>query len=127
MRLNPDLVRIGRVVSKIARGLYFERYGQRIAEADVRQVAAYSYNIEDQRPVHIFINTYSEKFQPKRWRHLQPNIFSYIFTRPGFDDGGLYCIMDFHRTLWGVASFPPPISPKRRTTRQPIGQFKLEL
>jgi hypothetical protein len=39
-------------------------------------VAAYPYNIEDQRPTHVLINTYSERFQPKQWSHLQPNVFS---------------------------------------------------
>lgn len=126
IRINPDLHRIERVIRKIARGLYFIRYGQRISDDDVKSVAAHPYNIEDQRPAHVFINTYTERFQPKRWSHLQPNIFSFIFTRPGFSDGGFYCIMDFHRTLWGVASFPPPVSPKRRASRQPLGQFKLE-
>ena len=129
--LQPDWIRVGLIVRKIAQGLYYHRYNQAVADIDVRDIGAYPYNIRDQRPPEIIAATHSERFLPKKWQHIQPGIFSYIFVRHSFDQSRLTCVVDVHSTAWLVASFPSPIpvpSNGRKTRhRTVVGQLRLSL
>ena len=106
--IRPEHDRVQRVIAKVAHGLYVLRYRRNPRLRDVEPIAAYPYNLKDQRPPDIILGTYSERFRPKRWIHVQPRIFSYVFVRRPGRKHQLCCIMDFHETLWGVACLPPP-------------------
>jgi hypothetical protein len=106
--LTPDLDRVGRVVSKIARGLCAIRFGRVPHLSQIGRASLYPYDIVDLRSTQDFISTYSERFQTKRWTVVQPAIFSYIFVRSYRHPGRLQCVMNIHDSLWAVVDLPTP-------------------
>lgn len=116
--LHPETERINRVIRKIALGIFVQHYRRYPKWEAVSSVAAFPYNIEDQRPLPFFIATFTERFRAKPWRHVQHGVFSYIIVRDPKDSSKLWCIMDFHQTLWGVAHLPNPRSVSARQSRQ---------
>jgi hypothetical protein len=116
--IRPEINRIRRVIRKIALGLFVLRYGRVPALDSVRPVNAYPYNLEDQRPAPYFIATFTERFRSKQWKHIQRGVFSYIFVRDPSSSSRVWCVMDFHQTLWGVAHLPNPKSVKVRNDKQ---------
>jgi hypothetical protein len=125
--IMPEVHRVERVIRKIAQGLYFIRYGKRVGQQDIQNVAAYPYNIEDHRPTLVFINLLSQRFPSKQWKHVQPQVFSFIFTRAPLDQRRVICTMNFHSTLWGVASMPIAVRSNKRNSRLLTGQLSLEI
>ena len=79
--LQPELDRMNRIIAKIAFGLFTRRYGVVPHTEDVQAVGIFPHNIEDHRPIHAFVLTYRENFQPKRWIHVQNGVFSYLMVR----------------------------------------------
>jgi hypothetical protein len=75
--LQPEYARLQRVVQKIAVGLFYLRYGKHLHIRCVDGVGLHPFNIEDQRPPHLFPLLFTERFRPKRWTHLQRRTFSY--------------------------------------------------
>lgn len=116
--IRPEIERVRRVIAKIALGLFVLRYGRVPAIDSVRPVGAYPYSVEEQRPTPYFIATLTERFRSKRWRHIQHGVFSYIFVRDPQSSSRVWCIMDFHQTLWGIAHLPNPKSVRVRNERQ---------
>ena len=108
--LRPETQRIHRVIRKIALGLFVHRYAKVPSWDAITPVAAYPYNIEDQRPAPFFVATFTERFRSKTWTHVQRGIFSYIVVRDPAQYSKYWCIIDFHQTLWGVSQFPNPRS-----------------
>jgi len=119
--LEPELERINRVIQKIAAGLYFQRYGFPLSLAQIQVTGVFPYNIEDKRPVGIILASYSEKFASKRWHLVQRGVFRCQFVRSSSQNKRLICIMDFHQTLWGVVSVPPPSRSERRKQTKDFG------
>jgi hypothetical protein len=114
IRIFPELDRIHSVLRKITAGLYYHRYGAILPMERTDCLGAFPFNIEDLRPIHLIIATYTERFAPKRWSHVQRGIFSYIMVQSPGDTCHLLCIMDFAQTMWGVTSVPrPPRKSKR--------------
>jgi len=104
--IDVEMNRIERVIQKIALGIFVKRYGRIPDITRLAPVSTYPYNIKDMRSPWILMSTHTEQFQPKRWNHLQPQVFSYITVRSPFEGGNILCVMDFHSTLWGVVPFP---------------------
>lgn len=107
---RPEHERIERVIQKTAFGLFVVRYKRNPSLSDIRNTAAYPYNIDDSRPATRFLATYRNRFQTKRWTDVQRGVFSYIVVRDSMAGNQLTCIMDFHQTLWGIAELPEPSS-----------------
>jgi hypothetical protein len=116
--IRPETERIHRIIRKIALGLFVLRYGRIPSLQSLSEIAAYPYSVRDDRPPHQFILTFTEKFKAKPWKHPQKNIFSYIFVRDPWSSSKVWCIMDFHSTLWGVVHLPNPKSIKTRNDGQ---------
>lgn len=116
--IRPEFDRVNRVIQKIGLGLFVLRYNRIPRLSDVWPVAAYPYDVRDDRPVPLFISTFTERFRSKQWRHIQKGVFSYIIVRDPLHSEKVWCVMDFHQTLWGVAHFPNPRSVKARRNEQ---------
>lgn len=117
--IRPETDRVYSVIQKIGLGLFVLRY-RRVPRLDqVWPVDAYSYDILDQRPWPLFVSLFTERFKAKPWTHIQKGVFSYIVIRDPRNYGKLWCVMDFHQTLWGVVGFPNPRIVKPGETEQP--------
>lgn len=116
--IRPETERVNNIIKKIALGLFVLRYKRFPSWDSLSKVGAYPYNISDQRPLPYFIATFTEKFRNKKWFHLQSNVFSYIFVRDPVSSSRVWCVMDFHQTLWGVVHCPNPRSVKVRNNQQ---------
>lgn len=116
--IQPEFERICRIIKKIALGLYIIHYNRLPLLASLTSIDAFPYNILDQRPSPYFIATYTGKFRKKRWSQIQPGIFSYIFVQEPKNSNSLWCIMDFHQTLWGVVHCPNPRTVKTKSNQQ---------
>jgi hypothetical protein len=116
--IKIEHARLERVLGKIALGLYFARYGRVPPPPGVEPIGAYPYTLTDYRPLGLVASTHSERFEPKRWHHVQSGVFSYIFIRDPRSYGRLICIMDFHQTMWGAVRLAQPRRGSARYHRQ---------
>lgn len=116
--INIEHGRVERVLGKIALGLYFARYGRVPRPPGAEPIGAFPYTMKDYRPVVLITSTHSERFEPKRWRHVQEGVFSYIFVRYPQSYGHLICIMDFHQSMWGAVRLAQPRRGSARSHRQ---------
>lgn len=116
--IKVEIDRVHRVIKKLATGLFVVRYGRVPSPGSIRVIGAYPYRLSDERPLPVFISTFTERFRQKQWKHVQPKVFSYIFVRHPRSSSKIWCVMDLHQTLWGVAEMPNPQSVKIRTQRQ---------
>jgi hypothetical protein len=116
--IKPEIARVQRIIQKIALGLYVLRYDRVPALSSMVPVGAYPFSISEGRPAPYFIATFTERFRAKRWTIAQPTIFSHIFVRDPRSSSRVWCVMDFHQTLWGVVHCPNPKSIKVRSDRQ---------
>lgn len=125
---RPDETRIANVSRKIAFGLYCHRYSP--------QNLPSLHDFSALKPVHNLDNTnfivvmaHNEKFQPRRWKHVQTiaspghgqiQVFDYMFVRNWVwgDFGRLFCIMRFHETIWMAVRCPHP--PNRKVHKRRI-------
>jgi hypothetical protein len=115
---TPDELRIANVIRKVAFGLYCHRYTPKnLPSLD---------DFSALKPIHNLDNTnfivamaHTEKFQPRRWKHVQTipspghgkaQVFDYMFVRNWVwgDFGRLFCIMRFHETIWAAVRCPHP-------------------
>lgn len=119
--LEPEFDRMYRVIQKIAAGLCYQRYRFPISPESIHVVGAFPYNIEDRRPLDVILASHSERFLPKRWVNIQRKVFRYQFVRAPPQKGRLFCIMDFHQTLWGVVSIPTPSLGERKKQTKDFG------
>lgn len=110
--------RLNRVVRKIATGLFAIKYGRIPMLESANVIGTFPYTSNDERPIPVFLSTFNERFHQKRWRHVQRKVFSYIFVRHPRSNAKIWCIMDFHQTLWGVVELPNPQSAKMMARRQ---------
>jgi hypothetical protein len=106
--IRPEIDRIHRIIQKIALGVYVLRYGRVPALNTLNPVGAFPYSGQIGLPAPFVAATYTERFRLKRWKHIQRGVFSYIIAQDPTDWSRLCCILDFHRTLWGVVMFPRP-------------------
>ncbi len=116
--IRPETERVRRIIAKIARGLFVLRYGRVPAISSVGPVDAFPSSVDNQRPLPYVVAVFNERFRAKRWQHVQRDVFSYIFVRDPGSNSRVWCIMDFHDTLWGVTHLPNPKSVRMRNVRQ---------
>lgn len=117
MLIRPEMQRVNAVIRKIATGLFVLRYGRVPASTSVGPVGVYQSNANDDH-LPYFITKFTERFGRKQWRIVQPDVFSYIFVRDPKSSSKVWCVMDIHRTLWGVAHLPNPKSAQIRSDPQ---------
>ena len=116
--IRPETDRVTRVLKKIALGLFLVRYNRIPLLDQIGPATAYPYQIDDLRPLPYFVSTFSERFRSKLWQVVQAGIFEYIFVRDPMHSSNIWCVMDFHRSLWGVVHMPNPRSTKVTANRQ---------
>ncbi len=125
--ITPDETRIANITRKVAFGLYFHRYTPKAAPSLDDFFAIKSiHNLDNTN--FIVAMTHTDKFQPRRWKHVQMivspghgkvQVFDYMFVLNWVwgDFGRLFCIMRFHQTIWAAVRCPHPSNrknPKRR-------------
>lgn len=99
--LRPDMEIIGRVITKIVFGLYVYRYPTskfpKISDFEIMFLSHTSQEAAGK----ILAMTHNEKFQQRRWCHIQRDVFSFMFVRNWLwqDFGRLVCILKMHETL----------------------------
>lgn len=103
---KPESKRIKRVIEKYAFGLFYYRYGKVASLTSFKCVGFYPFQSEDTRPSEIILLTHSERFQPKKWNHIQNDVFSYIIVRDWRRNNKLTMIFHIHNTAWAVIEIP---------------------
>lgn len=105
--IEPETERLDLVFGKVVVGLYWLRYARARDLDDLGPTGIRAYNIDDRAvPPAVFMAAYSERFRPKRWSVVQPNVFEYMFANQ--IDGRLGCIINWHNTLWITCIVPRP-------------------
>jgi len=129
--LVPDEIRIANVVRKVAFGLYCHRYTPKVMPSIGEFFALKPVHDLDDRNF-VFAMAHTERFQPRRWTHVQTlespkngrlQIFDYMFVRNWIwrDFDRLFCIMRFHETIWAAVRCPHP--PNRKNPKRRVGNF----
>ena len=121
---RPEGKRIKKVIEKNAFGLYCLKYGKIPSLKSFNCVGFYPYNAENKIPLEILTLTHSEKFKPKKWTHIQVDVFSYIVVRDWRRNNKLTMIFQIHNTAWFVIEIPFPTSDKW-TKRKIEKQYRL--
>ena len=125
--ITPDEVRIANVVRKVAFGLYCHRYTPKTRPALGDFFALKPMHERDDNNF-IVVMAHTERFQARRWTHVQTlklpghgrvQVFDYMFVRNWVwrDFGRLFCIMRFHETIWAAVRCPHP--PNRKNSKRP--------
>jgi len=100
--------RIKRVIEKNAFGLYYHKYCKIDELRSFNCTGFYPFSVEETRPPEVFLLTYTEKFQPKRWTTIQENVFSYIVVRDWRRNNKLSMILHLHNSAWCIIEIPYP-------------------
>jgi hypothetical protein len=111
-----DLSRIGRVVTKIAYGLYCLRYGP---GAPFEAFAPIWLSGPGQEPPQFVVAAMWNwpGIRRKRWTVVQKDVFSFLFAKGWMaSDPPLYCLMNFHHTILAAVACPPSVG-KRKSER----------
>lgn len=123
--IQPEMRKIQRVVRKIAFGLYVNRYGRcKVPYLNDFKIMLLSH-ISQEEASRILVMAHTERFQPRRWTHIQRGIFSYMFVRNWVwgDYGRLVCLFKMHETLLAAVVCPDLKSKGRK--QDSSGQQKL--
>lgn len=73
--IEPELPRVARIVKKIALGLFELKYNWSPPSESVHYAHLFPYEAQDARPFPYFIATFTERFNPKRWKTVQSGVF----------------------------------------------------
>ena len=112
----PEEIRLANVARKVAFGLYCHRYTTKTTVSLDDFFALKPMHEYDEKNF-IVAMTYSQRFQPRRWTHVQTlrlpghkqvQVFDYMFVRNWIwrDFGRLFCLMRFHETIWAAVRCP---------------------
>lgn len=107
--IAPEMGRVTRVLTSLATGLYYKRYGVVADPTSMRLIAAGPEQLVLGGLVGVL---YSERFVAKRWLCLQKDVFEYILARAWWQKS-LACIMRLHSTL--IAAVECPYPPRRKS------------
>lgn len=107
--------RIKRVIEKNALGLYFHKYNKLSSLDSFKCVGFYPFSVIESRTAEIFLLTYTEKFNPKKWTTIQNDVFSYIVVRDWRRDNKLSMIFHIHNSVLCIIEIPYPSSTKPKT------------
>lgn len=106
---QPDISRITRVIAKLAYGLFCLKYGHGAALKDfsVHWLAGPGEEI----PQHLVAAHWVwPGIRRKRRTLVQKGVFSFLFAQSWMaGDPPLYCMMDFHETIFAAVSCPAPV------------------
>ena len=127
--ITPNEVRIANVARKVAFGLYWHRYTPKTHPSLDDFFALKPIHERDDNNF-IVVMAHTERFQPRRWTHVQTltlpghgrvQVFDYMFVRNWVwrDFGRLFCIMRFHETIWAAVRCPHPPNRKKLKRRDP--------
>ncbi len=108
--LMPDEDRLTRIATKVAFGLFADRYRRVIPRIESFR-AKLLQNLSDpdpSPPYEILLKVHNERFISKRWEVVQAGVFSYIFVRIGSNPSVLHCLLNFYGTLWADVECPWP-------------------
>ncbi|MET4084021.1 hypothetical protein ABIB40_003994 [Pedobacter sp. UYP30] len=122
--LRPETERLKKVIEKNAFGLYYHKYDKIPSLNSFKCVGFYPFNAEETRPEEIILLTHTEKFLPKKWTHIQEDVFSYIVVRDWRRNNQLTMIFHIHNTAWCVIKISFPTSNKWNK-RSIEGQYQL--
>jgi hypothetical protein len=122
--LKPDIDRLGRVLRKVAFGLYCHRY-RPASPPSLEEFALMGISHEQSSDNSIVVMAHTERFRPRRWRHVQAvaidgrkfQVFDYMFVRNWVWShfGSLVCLLRIHQTLWAAFRCPNPSSRRTKT------------
>ena len=112
--IQPEYERINKVIEKNALGLYIKKYNLQKPLKEFSCTGIFPYNIDDLRPADVFMLTYRENFQPKRWTVIQPDVFAFIVVRDWRRGNKLTMIFLIHNTVWCTVNIPYPHYTKRK-------------
>lgn len=105
---RPETERLRKIIEKYAFGLYYWKY-KKVAPLNLfKCVGFYPFHAEETRPSEIIMLTHNERFQIKKWTHIQEDVFSYIVVRDWRRDNKLTMIFHIHNTAWAVIEIPYP-------------------
>ncbi|MCC6486910.1 MAG: hypothetical protein IT364_05360 [Candidatus Hydrogenedentes bacterium] len=125
--MTPEEVRIANVARKVAFGLYCHRYTPKKLPSLADFFALEPLHNEDDKNF-IVVLAHTERFQPRRWIHVQTikppgsrpiQVFDYMFVRNWYlrDFERLFCVMRFHETIWAAVRCPEPPNRKHPKCR----------
>lgn len=131
--IAPDEMRIANVARKVAFGLYCHRYTPKVLPSIDKFFALKPMHGQDKNNF-IVVMAHTEKFQPRRWTHVQTlklpghgkiQIFDYMFVRNWVwgDFGQLFCIMRFHETIWAAVRCPH--TPNRKNPKCRVSNLSI--
>lgn len=135
VRILPDEMRVANVAQKAAFGLYLHRYKPKY-HPKLQEFFVVK-PMHDRDPNNFIVTmAHTERFQPRRWVHLQTiaisgrkvQVCDYMFVRNWVynDFGRLFCIMRFHETIWVAVRCPNPSSLKRKGSLHSGGRLDQE-
>jgi hypothetical protein len=117
VQFQPEMVRITRVVEKIAFGLHALRYGRGANRSDFSCIAIAGPG-QELPPSLIPALWIWPGIRRKPWTKVQHRVFRFLFAKGWMaGDAPLYCFIDLYDTLVAVISCPPPVM--RRKGRLP--------
>jgi hypothetical protein len=110
--LAPDFDRLSRIVTKIAYGLYCLKYGA--ARSREQFSLHWLAGPGQELPQHLVAAHFVwPGIRRKRRSVVQKGVFSFLFARGWMvGDPPLYCLMDFHDTIFAAVSCPAPAGQK---------------
>jgi hypothetical protein len=118
---QPDLGRISKITTKLAFGLFCLKYGQGAVLRDFSTHWLSGPGAEIPQRL-LAAHRVWPGIRRKRRTIVQEGVFSFIFARGWMaDDPPLYCMMNFHETIFAAVSCPAPIGRKadKRLRSQP--------
>lgn len=106
---QPDVARIRRITTKVAFGLHALRYGR--GSGLDRFETTWIGGPGDEPPFNLVTAQWKwPGIRRKRWRVVQRGAFSFLFAEGWLaGDPPLFCLLDFHRTIFAAVSCPAPV------------------
>lgn len=109
---QPDLGRISKVTTKLAYGLFCLKYGRGTALRDFSTYWIAGPGQEMPQKV-VAAHWVWPGIRRKRWTTVQTGVFSFLFAKGWLaGDPPLYCLLDFHQTIFAAVCCPAPIGRK---------------
>ncbi|GEM_PF-1800434 len=109
---QPDIDRISRITTKVAFGLYCLRYGRGASLQDFS--THWIAGPEQEVPQHLVAAQWIwPGLRRKRWTTVQKGAFGFLFAKGWMvGDPPLYCMLDFHETIFAAVSCPSAVGRK---------------
>jgi hypothetical protein len=111
---RPDLPRIVRITTKLAFGLHCLRYGR--GPSLTRFETSWISGPGHELPYPLIAAQWRwPGIRGKRWTMVQPGVFRFLFAEGWMaGDPPLYCLLDFHGTIFAAVACPAPVGRRAR-------------